>query len=65
MADYQILVSVQIESDEIRLLAGEFFSDRLNVLGKKEVACAGLFLLQNIPYNSYLSLRKLRYRNLL
>ncbi|MBR0138134.1 MAG: hypothetical protein IJM15_06975 [Erysipelotrichaceae bacterium] len=42
MADYQILVSVQIESDEIRLLAGEFFSDRLNVLGKKEVACAGL-----------------------
>ncbi|MBQ1827430.1 MAG: hypothetical protein II712_03960 [Erysipelotrichaceae bacterium] len=42
MADYQILVSVQIESDEIRLLAGEFFSDRLNVLGKKEIACPGL-----------------------
>lgn len=42
MALQQVLVSLQIESGEIRLLAGEFFSERLNILGKKNISCAGM-----------------------
>jgi len=42
MGNKQILSAVQIQSDEIRLLTGEFYNDCLYVLDAQNVKCEGL-----------------------
>ena len=42
MAEKQILAALQIESNEVRLLVGEVFNTRLNILMQEVVPCKGL-----------------------
>lgn len=42
MAEKQILAALQIESNEVRLLVGEVFNTRLNILVSEVVPCRGM-----------------------
>lgn len=42
MAEKQILAALQIESNEVRLLVGEVFNTRLNILLQEVIPCKGL-----------------------
>ncbi|MBQ1878456.1 MAG: hypothetical protein II161_06545 [Erysipelotrichaceae bacterium] len=42
MTEKQILAALQIESNEVRLVVGEFFNTRLNILKRECVPCKGM-----------------------
>lgn len=42
MEKNQILAALQIESDEVRLVIGEFYNDVLYIIAKESVSCKGL-----------------------